>query len=135
MELAIDHDRGRKGAIAEAVDRLEGDLAIGGGGAVFDGEARPQTVEQRFAAHRLAGFGAADLEDMPARRRLAEVLIEVDDANDLGAGEVEGLGDDGDAARIDIAEFVEESVEDWEEGAGHVLVFANEMEGAGVIPG
>ena len=135
MELAIHHDRGGEGAISEAVDRFEGDRAIGCRLAGFDSEASLEVVEERFATHRLARLGPADLEDVAAGRGLAEVVVEVDDSDDLCAGEVEGLGDDGDAARIDIAELVEESVEDWEEGAGHVLVFANEMEGAGVIPG
>ena len=40
------------------------------------------------AAHGLAGFGAADLDDMAPRRLPAEVMIEGEDAMDLGAGPV-----------------------------------------------
>ena len=68
--------------------------------------------DKRVAASRLAGFGAAQLEDVPAGRRAAEIVIEADDAVDLGAGDIESLGDQRLGGFVDIAEFLLQSVQD-----------------------
>ena len=52
-----------------------------------------------FAAHRLARFGAADLEHVAAGRRGAEVVIERDDAVLLGLRQVEAARDGVDRRR------------------------------------
>ena len=75
---------GAERAQAEAVDRLERD-APSAWCRPIDAEALAARRGERIAAQRLAGFGAAELQHMPAGRLAAEVVIEGDDAVHLGA--------------------------------------------------
>ena len=67
---------------------------------------------KRVAAGRLAGLGAAQLEHMPPGRSAAEVVVEGDHAVHLGAGEVQGLGDQRLGGFVDIAELLLQGVQD-----------------------
>src|SRR3546814_16936648 len=57
--------------------------------APVEAEAVERVAGQRLAAHRLAGFGAAQLEHMLAGRSAAEIMVEADDAVDFGARQVQ----------------------------------------------
>jgi hypothetical protein len=60
---------------------------------------KPQQPFGEFvAAHRLAGFRPAELDDMAARRGLAIIVIEADNAVNLGARQVEPFAITGSAA-------------------------------------
>ena len=61
---------------------------------------------ERIAAGRLAGFGAAQFEHMAAGRRAAEVMIEGDDPMHLGAGDIQGLGNQRFGRFIAVAEVL-----------------------------
>ncbi len=52
----------------------------------------------------LAGLGAAELEDVPAGRLAAEVVVEGDDAVHLGARQVQRVGDQRLGFAVDVAE-------------------------------
>src|SRR5690348_13206895 len=54
MQLAVDHQCRRAGAVAETIDRLEREAAVRGGLFEIDAEARPGVRGQRIRAHRLA---------------------------------------------------------------------------------
>ena len=66
---------------------------------------------ERVAAGCLAGLGAAQFEHMPAGRRAAEIVIEGDDAVHLGAGDVQGLGNQRFRGFVDIAELLLQGVQ------------------------
>src|SRR3546814_20575826 len=78
--------------------------------APVEAEAVERVAGQRLAAHRLAGFGAAQLEHMLAGRSAAEIMVEADDAVDFGARQVqrsshrseESRGGKSVAVRVDI---------------------------------
>src|SRR5207253_7820751 len=56
------------------------------------------------AAHRLAGFRAAQLQHVPSRRPLAEVVVEAGDTMHLRAREVECVGNMPDRVLVQVAE-------------------------------
>ena len=115
-DLAVDHRRGAGGAEAEAVDGLEGH-ALGAGAAAAGAEARLGAGDEGLAAHRLAGLGAAELDDVPAGGGVAEVVVEGHDAVDLGARQVERLGDHRHGLAGHVAEGRLDVVEDRQERA------------------
>ena len=91
-------------AVAQAEDLVDGQAPVGGRAADRDPEPLDGVLDERVGADGLAGLGAADPQlDGPAGRR-PEVAVEGDDAVDLGAREVQGLGDDRDGPRVDVAE-------------------------------
>src|SRR3954447_5307201 len=92
-ELTIDLHRGPERAVAEAEDLLQRRLAVTGGVAHVDSEAGDGPGHEGLAAERLAGLRAADPDRTPPGRLLAEVLVEGDDAVDVGRRDVELLGD------------------------------------------
>jgi hypothetical protein len=73
MQFGFIHlQRRPAGTEAQAIHRLQRHTG--------SGEARPGVFRQRLAAHRLAGFGAADAQDMARRRSIAEVVVVADHA-------------------------------------------------------
>ena len=56
-----------------------------------------------LAAHRLARFGAAKLQDRPIDRRAAKIVVEGDDAMNLGPRQIERLRNEADGGVVDIA--------------------------------
>ena len=122
VNLAIDHHRGREGAIAEAVDRLEGDGAVGGGAVELDAESLAGVVDEPIGAHRLAGLGATDVHQVTAGRSSPEVVIEADDAMHLGAAQVERGGDGGNGVGRHVSELVLDGVQDREQRAGTMAI-------------
>src|SRR5262245_13040343 len=85
MKLLVEHDGRRQGAIAEAIDGLESHRTVGGRLPHGDAEDLLGMPDQAAAAHRLAGFRAADLDDMATRRLTPEIMIEGENAMHLGA--------------------------------------------------
>ena len=85
---------GRGVAEAEAIDGLERHAAVGRGLAHRHAEQALGARGKRIAARGLARLGAAEFQHAPAGRLLAEVMIEGDGAVDLGAGQIERLGNE-----------------------------------------
>jgi hypothetical protein len=59
--FAIEKSRGRGGAKAKAIDRLDRQFAIAGRAMPADAELGQDGCRQILAAHALAGFGTAKL--------------------------------------------------------------------------
>src|SRR4029077_13611897 len=114
---------------------LERDAAAGGGFAHRHAQARLGAKRQRIAAGSLTGFGAAELEHMPARRLAPEVVIESDDAVHLGARDVQSLGDEGLRSLLDVAEFVLQSVKNRQKRPFAIEVLANALKRDFLVPG
>ena len=91
---AIDQRVGADRAQPEAIDRLQRHLAVGARLAHRHAEPLGRRRFDRRPAPRLAGFGAAQLDDMLARRPRAEIMVEGDHAMHLGAAEVQPFGDE-----------------------------------------
>ena len=82
---------GAHGAKPQTIDGFERDAAIGRGLAQADAEFGLRPCGQRIAARRLARLRATQFQHVPAGRLTPEVVIEGDDAMDLGAREVQRL--------------------------------------------
>ena len=67
---------------------------------------------ERLRVHRLAGFGAANLDVVPAAGRAAELMIERQHAIDFRARAIERVGDDGQRHIGDVTEVMLQIVED-----------------------
>ena len=93
MHPVADAHRRPECAVPEAVHRLEVHTPVGGRLAFPRAERGLGVAHQFAAAHRLAGLGHADLHDVVADRRLAQVAVEAHHAVHLGAREVERLRD------------------------------------------
>ena len=65
-----------------------------------------------FASHGLTGFGAAKLQHPAVNRRTAEIVVETDDAEGFGSRDVERVGDQRDGGVVDIAELLQQIVQD-----------------------
>ncbi|MCY1544341.1 hypothetical protein D9M68_802180 [compost metagenome] len=76
-----------------------------------------RVIGQAVAAHGLARFGPADLQLVARSGFAAEMRIERDDAVDLGAGQVQGLGDGLHRRGRDTAQFVLDRVQHGKQGA------------------
>ena len=74
------------------------------------------------AAHRLAGFGAAEFDDAAPGGLVAKVVVETDHAVDFGAGEIERVGDDGDRVARNETELGLQRVQDRQERAFEMRV-------------
>src|ERR1700691_2197395 len=70
-----------------------------------------------FASHGLTGFGAAKFQDPAVNRRTAEIVVETDDAEGFSSRDVERIGDQRDGGVVDIAELLQQIVEDRQRGA------------------
>ena len=86
VRLSIQHDRGRQRAITEAEDWFDGEAAVGRGLAQFDSQAIFDVLDHLVAAHGLAGFGAAHLQNVASARGAAKIVIEADDSVHFGMG-------------------------------------------------
>ena len=118
----------------EAVDRLERDAGIGRGAAHLDAEFLLGTRSECIGADGLAGFGAAKLQHAPPGRLLAEVMIEGDGAVDLGAGQVQRLGDQRHGGFRHATERLLQFVQDGEDGALHKRFAGDDFASALSVP-
>ena len=89
---------------------------------------------ERIAAGRLAGFGAAQLEHMAAGRLAAEVMIEGDDPMHLGAGDIQGLGNQRFGRFVDVAELLLQGVQNRQQRAFAIQAFPNALQRDLFIP-
>ena len=87
-------------------------------------------LHETLAAHRLAGFGAADLQDVGALRLGLEVVVEVHDADNLGARKLELVRHQRDAGVIDVAELVLQRLKDDDCRPVEVLQALDDPDGA-----
>jgi hypothetical protein len=71
---------------------------------------------------RLTRFGSTKLEHVPARRIVPEIMVECDDAVDLGAGEIESGGDQGDAVLWNATERILKGPQHRQSGTGPMLM-------------
>ncbi len=76
-----------------------------------------------LAAHGLAGFGAAHLQNMASGRGAAKIVIEADDAVHFGVRKIERAGDQRNRGLIDVAELFLQCVQNRQQGAGQALQF------------
>ncbi len=88
-EPAVDHRRGRRRTKAEAVDGFERDAPVSARPAAFDAKPVLCLLDEGFAAHGLAGFGPAHLEDVLAGQLAPEVMIEGHNPVNFRARQVE----------------------------------------------
>ena len=72
-------------------------------------------------AHRLTRFGAADVNDVAARRLMLKVVIEAHDAMDFGARKVKGMCNQRNALGRNPSEIVLNAAQNRHQRAG--LVF------------
>src|SRR5262245_18391059 len=106
MDVVVHQDRGGAGAVAQAVDRLEREVPVGGCLAGLYAQGRLGVREEALGAHGLAGLRAADADDVPAGRMRAEVVIEANDPVYFRAGDVERFSDDRDSLGRNMAQTV-----------------------------
>jgi hypothetical protein len=116
-DLVPDPDGGRAGAVAQAIHRLQADRAVGGGPMPVDTQAALSVFFEGHAAPGLTGFGTAHLHHGLPGRGAAEVMVEADDAVDLGPALVEGRGDEGNGLWRHPADGVLDGVEDGQQRA------------------
>src|SRR5512135_824135 len=119
----------------EAIDGLEGDAGVGRGAAHLDGKLLSGAGGESIAAGGLTRFGAAELEHVSSRRLFPEVVIEGDGAVDLGAGEIEGFGDQRHCRFRHAAEGLLHFVQDGKDGAFHVRLGGDDFACALSVPG
>ena len=118
MEPVADAGARAGAAQAEAVDGGQLDpfaSGIGGG------------VHQFLDAAGLAGLGAADLHLGAQVRFIEEIVVEADDAVDIGARQIEPLGDQRLALCVDTAEFLLHVVQDRQQGSLAAVVFGDDL--------
>ena len=82
----------------------------------------------------LAGFGTAELKHMPSGRGAPKVVIEGNDAVDLGAGNVQLLGDHRLGGLVDVAKFLLQGVKNRQQGTFAIETFANAAKRNLLIP-
>src|SRR4029077_1250401 len=75
IQPAVDHDRGRTGAISQTVDRLEREAPVGAGLMKAEAQRTPGVRGQGRGAHRLAGLGLAQAHSVGTRPRAAKIVI------------------------------------------------------------
>src|SRR5439155_6791178 len=120
VQLAVHEHRGRAGAVAEAVHRFERERAVGGRLMKVHAEPRFGVALERTLVHRLARFRATQVDRVPARRRVAQVVVEADDAVDLGAGQIQAAGNHRDSRGRYVPEFIMHGVQDGQQRTGHL---------------
>src|SRR5882724_3026835 len=106
IDLVIDHHRGRTGAVAEAIDRLERKRTVMCGFVEIHAQLCLGVLDQLIGAHRLTGFRATEINRMTSRRRRAEVVIETDHAMDFCPRQIECLRNLRDGLAGHIAESI-----------------------------
>src|SRR5690606_22860392 len=115
-KIVIDHQRRRASTVSEAVHGLQRVRAIRRGLVEIHSEGPLRVVCKRLRPHRLARFRLAEPQDVPARRRFAEEVIEAHHAMDLGTREVQLGGDEGHRAAWDEPQRGLHPVENLQEG-------------------
>src|SRR5579863_6868203 len=89
MQPVIDHHRGRAGAVAQAVDRLQREPPVGCRLMEVYSQPPPRVRSQRLTPYSLTRFRPAHVHGMRPRARAAKEMVERDDAVDLCAREIE----------------------------------------------
>ena len=112
---------GPERAVAQAIDRLERDRAVGARAVKIDTQAPLGMRLERRRADRLAGLGAAQVDHVPAAALGAEVVIESDHAVNFGARQVELIGDQTDRVRRHEPEGILHRVQNRQQGARQLL--------------
>ena len=72
----------------------------------IDAEQGLDTLGQCIATHRLAGFGATELQHVSTGRMITIIMIEGDDTVDLGAGKIELVSNDRQSLLRHVTELV-----------------------------
>ena len=111
-QRAVDQRGGAESAIAQAINRLDREMARGRGAIDRDALLVFEVVDEVFAAHGLAGLGAAEFDHALASGSLAEVVVKGDCAVNFGLGHIERVRDHRHGALVDIAERVLQRMED-----------------------
>ena len=117
--LAVDQRRGGKRAMPKAIDCLYRERA-GPCASTISPCSSAKMRDQPLDARRLARFGAANLHHRRLDRGRAKIVVETDDADGFGFGDVERVGDQGDRLAVDVAEVALQIVEDGQHRAGLV---------------
>jgi len=87
----------------------------------FDSETFLNMCREFDRAHRLARLGAADADDVSAGGRSPKIVVEADDAVNLGAREIQRSRDFGDRIRRDIAKALLDGVQQRHQRVGPVI--------------
>src|SRR5258708_7149089 len=87
-----------------------------------------------FAAHGLARFRAAQLQQVTARRLIAEIVIKSDDAVDVGVRQVQSFRDQRDGSLIDVSELFLQRVQNRQKSAGKLLQIPDSRKRAVGVP-
>src|SRR5262249_5242069 len=108
--LAVEKRGWRAGAKAQAIDRLDGQIAR-----ICRSFPRNAKLAENFggellASHTLAGFAAAKLQQMRPARLGPKIVVECDDTVYFRAGEIEGVRDERHGLRIDTAKFFQQAM-------------------------
>ena len=129
VRLAVQHHRRRLGAQAQAVHRLQREVAVARAGVEITAQRLARVLGQLFAAHRLARLGAAHFQRVAAGGFAAEMGVEGDDAVDFGAGQVQGLGDGLHRLGRNTAQFMLDRVQHRQQRAGLVFQAGQDVGG------
>src|SRR5581483_10704772 len=89
----VDRDDRRRGAAAEALDRTEGDLAVGRRLARCDPELELESLQHRLRVHETAADVRAHLDRVPACRLEVEHVVEARDRHAVRRRQVERVAD------------------------------------------
>ncbi len=92
VHLAIQHGGGCGGTEPETINRFQRYRPVQRCLVEIDAEQLLDLVLESHTAHRLAGLGATELQDMSSGRVVAIVVIESDNAMNLGARQIERAG-------------------------------------------
>ena len=130
-QLAVEHHGWCEGAIAQAVRRFERDRTIRRRLTESGAKSLRQGRRQALAAHGLAGLGAAEFQHMAASRLGAEVVVERPYTINLGARQVERLGDGGQGGVGHMAQRPLQIVENLDQRAGRVGMGLTDLPGGG----
>jgi hypothetical protein len=138
-DLVIDFRDGGEGALAEAGDGADRELAIGGGDREFVGaavigidateaELEADALEEALGAAGMAGGTAADADGVVALRFEVEEGVEGGDGVDAGGGDAGAIGEvlEGLEGEVLVGLALLEFFENGEEHAGAALVFGDE---------
>ncbi len=134
IDLVVEQRGRRTGAKAEAINRLDGQFAIGRRAMPIDAELGEKVLGQRLASHALAGFAAAKLQDMAAGGLAAEIMVECNNAVHFGAAEVQRFGDERRGGLVDMAELMLQGMKNRQHGPFETGMLADDRLGARGIP-
>src|SRR5262249_10198712 len=118
----------------EAIDRFERDPIVERGAAHLDSELLLGARGKGVAAGSLAGLGAAKFQHAAPERLLLEVMIEGDRAVDLGARQIQRLGDERHYRLRHAAEGLLQCLKDGEGGPLQMTVPRDDFDRAVGVP-